>query len=80
MKQKYKYFNFAMEYKMRGIKSVKVPADFTQEQAEQYVRDHFDEYSLPEKSEYLTDSAEPDFEHSGFWERRSNFAKQEIRE
>ena len=80
MTDKTKKFTFGMAYQAYGYVTTNVPIDFTQEQAEQYVRDHFDEYSLPEKSEYLTDSAEPDFEHSGFWERRSNFAKQEIGE
>lgn len=61
-----KKFTFGMAYQAYGYVTTEVPVDFTQEQAEQYVRDHFDEYGLPESAEYLTDSAEPDFEHSGF--------------
>ncbi len=66
MADKTKKFTFGMAYQAYGYVTVDVPANFTQEEAEQYVREHFDEYGLPEESQYLTDSAEPDFEQSGF--------------
>lgn len=68
MEQKYKWFNFGMQYSMYGTKSVKVPADFTQEQAEEYVREHWDDIDLPSNADYLAASAVADFDCSDFEE------------
>ena len=68
MEQKYKWFNFGLEYKMYGTKSVKVPADFTQGQAEEYVREHWDDIDLPRNSDYIPESDVPDFDCSDFEE------------
>lgn len=65
---KTKTFTFGMEWKMYGNQSVEVSADFTQEQAEQYVRDNWSKIGLPNNGEYLTDSDVPDFECSDFKE------------
>ncbi len=65
---KTKIFTFGMEWKMYGNQSVEVPADYTQEQAEGYVKEHWDEIALPSDGEYLTDSDVPDFEDSSFEE------------
>lgn len=64
-----KPFNFGIEYKMYGTKTVMVPDDFTQEQAEHYVLDHWSEVDLPRNAEYIPDSDVPDFENSDFDER-----------
>ena len=65
-----KYFNFGMEYKMYGIKSIKVPSHFTKEQAEKYVREHLDDISLPVNSFYVSNSATPNFNDSSFYIRK----------
>ena len=61
-----KNFKFKVVYTMVGDAEMAVPADFTQEQAEEYVRDHWAEVKLPKNGGYLGDSAEPDFEQSSF--------------
>lgn len=68
MEQKYKLFNFGMMYKMYGVKTIRVPIDFTQEQAEKYVQEHWDEIYLPSNSGYMINSAVPDFKCSNFQE------------
>lgn len=65
-----KYFNFGMEYKMYGIKSVKVPSYFTKEQAEKYVREHLEDISLPPNPSYVSNSATPNFGDSSFYIRK----------
>lgn len=60
-----KRFNFGMCWKVYGTQSIEVPADFTYEQAEQYVKDHWNEIPLP-SGDYVEDSDEPDFEDSYF--------------
>ncbi|MBR1695838.1 MAG: hypothetical protein IJ709_10645 [Selenomonas sp.] len=68
MEQKYKWFNFGMKYGMYGIKSIKVPVDFTKEQAEEYVREHWDDIDLPCNAGYMFNSAAADFDCSNFEE------------
>ena len=73
-----KYFNFGMEYKMYGIKSIKVPSDFTKEQAEKYVREHLEEISLPVNSFYVSNSATPNFNDSSFYIRKVDATNESI--
>lgn len=68
MGQKTKRFIFAMEHKECGMQAIDVPADYTQEQAEEYVREHWDEIELPRNTKYVPNSATPDFYHSSFEE------------
>lgn len=60
-----KIFVYDVIFKCWGTQSVEVPIDFTQEQAEQYVREHWDEMPIP-TGEYIPNSDEPDFENSEF--------------
>ena len=60
---KTKKFTFGATYMCYGTTTINVPADFTQWQAEQYVREHWDDIPLP-TGDYVPDSHEPDFEHS----------------
>ena len=61
-----KNFNFGMVYKMYGMKTVKVPKDFTLEQAKQYVQEHLDDIDLPRNADYVSGSDEPDFDICDF--------------
>lgn len=66
-----KYFNFGIEYKMYGIKSLKVPSYFTKEQAEKYVCEHLeDNISLPPNPSYVSNSATSNFNDSSFYIRK----------
>ena len=68
-----KNFYFGIEYKMYGTKTVKVPRDFSLEQAKQYVQEHWDEIwgeiDLPCNADYiLLGSDVPDFDGCNFEE------------
>ena len=52
---------------MYGRQSVRVPKSFTEEQAQKFVLEHWNELPLAEGN-YLEDSDEPDFEDAGFEE------------
>ena len=64
--KKTKIFKFGMAWQCYAKQSVEVPEDFTQEQAEQYVQEHWSEIKLPNNGEYVEGSDEPDFEDSEF--------------
>lgn len=68
MVQKTKRFIFAIEYKEYGMQSVDVPVNFTQEEAERYVEEHWDEIKLPRSTNYMANSAVPNFDYSSFEE------------
>ena len=64
--KKTKIFKFGVTWQYYGTQAVEVPEDFTQEQAEQYVQEHWWEIDLPDNGEYVDNSDEPDFEDSSF--------------
>ena len=57
---KTKTFYFGHYWQMYGTNSIEVPADFTVEQAIEYVNEHWADIKLP-SGEYIHDSDEPNF-------------------
>ena len=50
---KTKTFRFVMAFQVTGRQAVEVPASIeTEEEAQQWVRDHWDEIKLPDSSEW----------------------------
>lgn len=73
-----KKFLFKTYWEVYGKSEVNVPDDFTIEQAEEYVRKHFEEFPLPRIDGQVDYSWEPDFEGSTFeYSTKLNFADDE---
>ena len=66
MGKKIKVFHFGQCWQVYGKNSIEVPAHFTIEQAQAYVKKNWDEVGLAPDAEYLMDSDEPDFEDCEF--------------
>lgn len=63
-----KRFYFGQYWELYGTNSIEVPDDFTIEQAQKYVKEHWDDVGLAPNANYVMDSDEPDFENSRFGE------------
>lgn len=59
---------FGMYYEVYGHVVVEVPDDVTEENVEEYLREHWDEYPLPNNAEYVHCSDELDTENICFME------------
>lgn len=58
-----KKITFGMFYEMYGTVTVEVPDDVTEDNAEEYLLDHWDEYPLPTSTSYVHCSDELDKEN-----------------
>lgn len=63
-----KRVKFGMYYEVYGTVTVDVSDDVTEENIEDYLMEHFDEYPLPEDVEYVYCSEELDTENIEFVE------------
>ena len=61
-----KTFYFGQYWQVYGTNSIKVPADFTLEQAIEYVKKHWADVGLASGASYVQDSDEPDFDNCDF--------------
>lgn len=59
---------FGMFYEVYGTVTVDVPDDVTEENVEEYLIEHWDEYPLPTDAEYVYCSDELDTENIKFVE------------
>lgn len=59
---------FGMYYEVYGQVTVEVPDDVTEDNVEEYLRDHWDEYPLPNNASYVHCSDELDTENICFME------------
>lgn len=63
-----KRVTFGMFYEVYGTVTVDVPDDVTEENVEEYLTEHWDEYPLPTDAEYVYCSDELDTENIRFME------------
>ena len=63
-----KQVKFGMFYEVYGTVVVDVPDDVTEDNVEEYLREHFHEYPLPKDAEYVMCSDELDTENIVFME------------
>ena len=63
-----KRVKFGMFYEVYGTVFVDVPDDINEDNVEEYLREHWDEYPLPTDSEYVMCSDELDTENICFVE------------
>lgn len=61
-----KKFYFGQYWQSYGRNSIEVPDDFTIEQAQNYVKEHWDDIGLASSANYVSDSDEADFDNCGF--------------
>ena len=58
-----KTVTFGMYYEMYGHVTIEVPDDITEDNVEEYLRSHWDEYPLPNDANYVHCSDELDTEN-----------------
>ena len=63
-----KTVTFGMYYEVYGNVTVEVPDDITEDNVEEYLREHWDEYPLPTNTSYIHCSDELDTESIRFEE------------
>lgn len=68
MDNEYKNFRFGVFFSRYGLTTVRVPIDFSKEEAERYVRDNWDSIELPLRTDIVEGSEKPDFDSAEFTE------------
>ena len=63
-----KKVKFGMYYEVYGTVVIDVPDDITEDNVEEYLREHWYDYPLPKNADYVSDSDELDTENIEFVE------------
>ncbi len=64
-----KIYQFGITWRSYGPQSIRVPKNFTEEQTQEYIKEHWDEITIPQGNAddfYLIESDKPDFRYAKF--------------